>query len=238
MRDFGEVFEQYILDRLTWLELPIILGKKWKKIFKDIDEKSAPDFTVPYEDCTVFIEVKSKEFPQVPKVFQSNDSLEKNLNDTITKGVMQIFSLANQIRLVKPEEIKNTALFYGMVVTYKDHFLKGGAAVWDEFLGKIIENELKEANIPSYLIPPENFFFISVAEYDYLSTYLKNHPELALRDVLESIKKFEATPETQAMTLGQHLENLSGKHLTPPPYLDDRFEEIPENLKILLKKQL
>lgn len=134
-------------------------------------------------------------------------------------------------------EITNADNLYGIVVTYKDHFLKGGAAVWEEFLGEIVKTELDSKKIAHDIMLPGNLFFISVAEFDCLVTYLKNNPQVSLVTVLELVKEREKVPETQAATLIQHLNKMSAdRDLCHPPYLRERFEEIPENLKSLFKK--
>ncbi len=225
---FGSILEKYVRLQLDAQELKPILDKSWKKILKK--PVSAPDFTIAQDCATTFIEVKRKHLPDISKVLQTNDTFSRHLDDSVVKGIVQIYSLANELIINRPSEIKNFNNFYGVVVTYKDDHLRGGKQFWEEFLEKEVLKELKRLKIDSNIIPPENIFLLPIDEVDYLLAFLKKNSKHNFSTIFEKVKEYEANPATSKFFFHDHLQTISGGQIPRPEHLWRKFTTITDEM--------
>lgn len=230
---FGDILEKYVRQQLEAQGLNPILDKSWKKILGK--EISAPDFTICQDDGTTFIEAKRKHLPEIPKIMQTNDALARHLDDSIVKGVVQIYSLAHELLQKRPDCIKNFDNFYGVVVSFKDHYLRGGQQFWDEFLRDEITEKLTAQGIDPSLIPAENIFLLSVDEFDYLATYLAQNPGVTFGSIFSQVKEFEADPQRSSFFFHDHLKRIAGGAIPRPEHLWQKIaaviDEITEKMR-------
>lgn len=233
--EFGGILEKYVRQQLEELECNIILDKSWKKILSK-NFVSAPDFTIPQEDGTIFIEAKRKHLTDIPKIMQSNDALSRHLDDSIVKGVIQIYSLAHELLNERPDSIKNFDNFYGVVVSFKDHYLRGGQQFWDEFLRDEIEEKLIAHDIDPNLIPAENIFLLSVDEFDYLSAFLAQNPKITLGSIFSKVKEFEADPQRRSFFFHDHLQRIAGGDFHRPEHLWQKIADVIDGVTERMKK--
>ena len=232
-QDFGEILEKYMAGRLNASGYDFRRDRQWRSLF-GIDV-SAPDFTVLDKDCIIFIEAKRKDLPLIPKVLQTNYSFSKNLDDSIIKGVLQIYNLAHELTLRDSELLTTREEMFGVVVSYRDHFLRGGQQFWDEFLSEEIPGELRARGISLDLIPVENLFLISVDEFDDLLDFLKRNPSQSFRSVFTSIKMAERDPARSSFFFSDHLRNLGGEK-PYPEHLWNRMKQVIDETIDLVQK--
>ena len=232
---FGDILEKYVRQQLEGLGYNLMLDKSWKKILgKDV--VSAPDFTIPQEDGTTFIEAKRKHLTDIPKIMQTNDSLSRHLDDSIVKGVIQIYSLAHELLQQRPDCIKNFNNFYGVVVSFKAHYLRGGQQFWDEFLREEIVEKLKIQGIDPTLIPAENIFLLSVDEFDYLSAFLEQHRDATLGAIFSQVKEFEANPQHSSFFFHDHLARIAGGASPGPEHLWEKISGVIDEITVKMQK--
>jgi hypothetical protein len=110
----------------------------------------------------------------------------------------------------RPPYIKNFDNFYGVVVSFRDHYLRGGQQFWDEFLSDEITEKLTALGIAPNLIPAENIFLLSVDEFDYLATFLAKNPGVTFGSVFSQVKEFEAEPQRSSFFFHDHLARIAG----------------------------
>lgn len=222
---FGKIFEQYLQKGLEYLGLPFLTESQIQGMLPR--GTKATDFLVQCEEGTILIDAKSTELHPIARVLQSKESLLRNLESTVLHGVKQIFTVAAVLR--GNSAIRNTNTFYGIVVTYKDYLIGDGRRFWDDVAGEYLQEWLRTQGITPN-IPPENLFYISVEEYDYLMAALKENPADSLIGVLEVAKKNNQDPRTGGLMLKQHLDKIWGKYYRPA-YLGDRGGEFFDTLK-------
>jgi len=225
---FGDILERYIRVRIEECGFNPVLDKTWKKILKK--SISAPDFTLSEENATIFIEVKRKHLPEIPKIIQSNDSFSRHLDDSIVKGVIQIYSLANELVNQKPNQINNFENFFGIVVTYKDDYLRGGQQFWDEFLRDQVTARLKDKDIDPYIIPPENIFVLPVDDIDYLLAFILDYPDKKISEVLKQVIEYEADVNRSSFFFRDHLSRMSKSGLSRPNHLWNKTKNMMDEL--------
>lgn len=238
--EFGDILEKYVRQQLEGMNFDMIPDNSWKKILKK--QLSVPDFTIIQEDATTFIESKRKHVPDILKVMQTNDTLARHLDDSIVNGVVQIYSLANELIQQKPNQIRNLENLYGVIVSFKDHYLRGGQQFWDEFLRDEISEKLNLLKIDPNLIPPENIFLLSVDEFDYLMAFLAKNPSQTFNAVFTQIKEFEADPQRSSYFFQDHLARISGGKTPRPEHLWNRMagviEEVTSKVQLLQNESI
>ena len=166
---------------------------------------------------------------------QTNDTLSRHLDDSIVSGIIQIYSLANKLIQKKPNQIKNTKNLYGVVVSFKEQYFRGGRQFWDEFLRDEITEKLKALNIEPNLIPPENIFLLSIDEFDYLITFLSQHPEQTFNTVFSQVKEFETDPQSARFFFRDHLTRIAGGSSPRPDHLLKKISSVIGD--VMTKKQ-
>ena len=67
-----------------------------------------------------------------------------------------------------------TEPWFGIIVTYNDLYLGFGFDAWLEFLKNPVEKYCAEKGIDLSLLPPENLFFLDIADWDYLVQVIKD----------------------------------------------------------------
>lgn len=225
---FGDILEKYVRQQIEAQGLSPILDKSWKKILGKTT--SAPDFTISQSDATVFIEVKRKHLPEIPKILQTNDTFARHLDDSIVKGVVQIYSLAKELLQNRPDCIQNFDSFYGVVVTYKNDYLRGGQQFWDEFLSDEVTKQLKKLDIKPDLITPENIFLLPIDDMDYLLSFLEKHPEKSIGEVFEQVKEYEADPARSSFFFHDHLSRIAGGQTPRPEHLWEKIAVVIDEI--------
>ena len=230
---FGDILEKYIRQQFETQGFDPILDKSWKKILGK--EVSAPDFTICQDDGTTFIEAKRKHLSDIPKVMQTNDTFSRHLDDSIVKGVVQIYSLAHELLQARPDRVKNFDNFYGVVVSFKDHYLRGGQQFWDEFLRDEITEKLTARGIDPNIMPAENIFLLSVDEFDYLAAFLAQNPHMTFGSVFAQVKEFEADPGRSSFFFQDHLKRIAGGAIPRPEHLWGKIaaviDEVTEKMR-------
>ncbi|MHA2275762.1 MAG: hypothetical protein ACXAC2_08355 [Candidatus Kariarchaeaceae archaeon] len=140
---FGHVFQDYVG----------ILLKQLKDGSNLLDEikfgKSKKDFTdwsllYPKKKSIILIEVKKHLLPLKSKFSMDKRILEQSLNDTIIKGLVQIYNKINSINNKEKglEKLESYESFYPVVISFDDSYLLN-----DYFIRKIIDGELSKRNI-------------------------------------------------------------------------------------------
>jgi hypothetical protein len=225
---FGDIFEKYVRQQLETQGFLPILDKSWTKILgKNI---SAPDFTICQDDATIFIETKRKHLQEDTKILQTNDAFACHLDDSVVKGVLQIYSLANEILKSRPERVKNFDNFYGVVVSYKNDYLRGGQQFWDEFLRDEVVPQLNERGIDPNLIPPENILVLPIDEMDDLMAFLAVHPNETFGSIFAKVKKYEADPAQRSYFFVDYLKKIAGAPIPGPAHLGQKFDSVTDNI--------
>jgi hypothetical protein len=221
-KKFGFILEEYVKRDLASLNLDYYTEKELSRTFPGVN---VTDFLVPFSDLTLFIEVKAIEMRPIVKVSPKNKSLRRELYDSIIKGTIQGFSLANSISLgLDPLDIPSRSNFFLMIVTYRDLYLGAGDVVWEEFLRDTVEPVLNEKNISVDLIPAERIIILSIDEFDMFVSVLWQG-SATVSDIFCEMLKTNQKLETRNLMFSQHLDKLLNKD-QQHPFLNKEFEAL------------
>ncbi len=207
---FGPIFEQYVDRTISYYsdgnyQTETDLKKQLPKGSK------VTDFLVEDEDAAIFIEAKGTELNSRARVYQSKESIIRNIRSTVLHAVIQCQETAFQ--MMKAGALEGKSLF-ALIVTYKEYLFGEGGHFWDDVIGDHVTAEIKKAGA-EVTIPPNQIFYISVADFDWLLAGAKQRGETIAR-ILAQVVERNQHAETRALMLRQHLESLWGTHYEPP----------------------
>jgi hypothetical protein len=225
-KKFGFILEEYVKRDLASLKQDYYSEKELSRTFPGVN---VTDFLVPFSDLTLFIEVKAIEMRPIVKVSPKNKSLRRELYDSIIKGTIQGFSLANSISLgLDPLDIPSRSNFFLMIVTYRDLYLGAGDVVWEEFLRDSVEPVLNEKNISVDLIPAERIIILSIDEFDLFVSVLWQG-SVTVSYIFSEMLKANQKWETRNLMFAQHLDKLRNKK-QQHPFLDKEFKALSNTI--------
>ncbi len=136
--------------------------------------------------------------------------------------------LLERLHLSETNEIDNTLPIYGMVVTYRNYLIGDGKVFWDNIIGDIVKEKISKLGITN-LILPENLFFVSIDEFDYLIAGAKEK-NLSISMILSTVARRNRVDSTRCLMLKQHLQSM-WEHYYPPKYVQDKVHQNFKNLE-------
>lgn len=218
LRDsFGRIFENYVAKGVEYACNDYLRESKIKS-FLPKGSKTV-DFLIRDFQASVLIDAKSTELHPIARILQTKDNMVKNLESTIISGVVQIIVTAHHLR--KSGNINVNDTIFGMIVTFKDYLIGDGKRFWDDIISESVEKKLDKLGIQNP-ISPENLFYLSIEEFDYLVAGAKTK-SLPISEILASAVERNRSPETKRLMFKQHLEDLWEEYFCPE-YVTDKYE--------------
>jgi hypothetical protein len=228
---FASELEKYVKNAFLQVKLKFYSEVELKYHLKG---EKVTDFLLPFDDCTVLLEIKSCEMRPSVKVNPKTQQLINELQDSVIKGTIQGISLVNTLKQSKDGlVIPNRDKFFLLIVTYRELFLGHGRSAWDEFLREAVIKELANTQIDINAILPDHIITLNIEEFDLLIAAL-NNKNITLPEILNRVVKNNADVHTMKLSFIQHLapELHQGLKL---PYLDDPLQKLWENFDQKLK---
>lgn len=221
---FGKIFEDYVGKGVEYITSDFMREAEIKKLLPR-DSKVA-DFLINEQNATILIDAKSTEFHSIARVLQTKESTIKNIRDTIISGVIQIITTAHHLK--NCGRINNDNKIFGIVVTYKEYLIGDGNTFWNDIISDQVHLKLDQNKITN-VIQPENLFYISIEDYDYLMAGIKKRGT-SLSSVLKIIALRNRSPDTSGLIVKQHLDAIWGEYYRPQ-YIAQRCEEFFDTLR-------
>jgi hypothetical protein len=176
--EFGKRMEKYV-------ELGLKEGKfNYKneaELKKSYNLGKVSDYLV---DPDILLECKAIELHPRSGVLRLPAMLTKEMNTSVIKAYQQLLCTANAI---DPNQE-----WFGIIITYREMYLGFGLDAWDEFLKAPIEEFLKEQNISANLLTPQNLFFVTIEDWDYIVQVVKEG-KTTLKQILLKAKETNAS---------------------------------------------
>lgn len=229
--EFGAIFERYVERGLQYYGASYLNGEQLKNLLPK--KTKAADFIIEHDESVIIIEAKSTEPHEVTRVYQTAESLLYSSNgnlmgNPIFKSLWQIITTAHHLKVagrIRPEQ-----RIYAVIVTYKDYMIGSGQVFWDNAIGKLVEEKLKESSIENH-ITPTDIFYLSIEDFDYLMGGAKEKAEL-LQTIFNRIIASNAMPSGRKMFFHQHLSELWDNVYYVPKYVDARRDQCLDRLGI------
>lgn len=225
--EFGPLFEAYVRRGLEWL------GTKFydeRDLARHLGGKTV-DFLLPYDHCTVLIEVKATEIKGPVQVNPANEQLMNELKSTVIKATVQGMSVATTLNQGNdPLDVPARTLYYLLIVTYREHYLGSGMDLWSEFLEEAVTPALEKQGITAVIVPPERIAILSATEFDHLISLLSSGA-VDLPMLLASVAASDRTDNLaiRKFSFGQHLHEHPGERPSLP-YLYEEVEALADSV--------
>lgn len=220
---FGEIFEDYVGKGIEYACSDFMRENEIKRWLPR--GSKVADFFIKESNAAILVDAKSTELNPIVRVRQTKELYLSNLRSTIISGVIQLIVTAYHLRQT-PHIADNDAIF-GIVVTFKEYLIGDGKKFWNDIIGETVEAELQKLGIINPILP-ENFFFVSIEDFDYLVAGTKERGK-SLSEALAEIVLRNKSPETSSLMLKQHLRDMWQQYYFPS-YIDKRFEDCFEGI--------
>lgn len=175
-----------------------------------------------YVEPNILIEVKATELHPRSGVSRTAGTLQDDLKTSIVKAYTQLLATAHAIN--KDE------VWYGVIVTYKEMYLGFGPDAWEEFLKEPTELFAAKMGISMNMLPPENIFFVSISDWDWIVQALKDNVAPSLKNILDTAKENNMKGPADKVFM---MEQILRKYFYVPQFRLSYHQEAHKLLDIL-----
>jgi len=226
---FGEAFEKYIRQGLAYSKLNFLSERELER---DHPGQKMVDFLVPLPGTHVFVESKAIEMSPLAQVSPDARVVTKSLRNSVIKAIKQALIAIKCLdnKPIQSDPIKENFL---LIVTFKSLFIGNGN---DFVAGEVrneIENFTKTERIEPQRLPPENIYFLSVREFEWLTEICKNNQD-SLLPIIKDMIETDRNPSTRKFLVEQHLvdQRNRGKYKSfgAPDYATEPFNRMTSRL--------
>lgn len=180
---FGSRLEKYVELGILESKLPYFTDNELKKKYT---LTKVVDFLVSND---ILIEVKATELHPRSGVSRASGILQDDLKTSIIKAYSQLLSTA--------EAIDKNREWYGVIITYKEMYLGFGPEAWEEFLKEPIEEFIDKNKMELKTLPPDNLFFISISDWDWIVQTVKDLKVTSLKEIFKKGKECNVSDDQQ-----------------------------------------
>lgn len=215
---FGEVFERYVEEALTDAGLRFVPERQLAQL---LPGNKVVDFVVVAEDIVVMIEAKAVEAHVWAQVRPDPETRQKRFT-ALTKAVTQFVEMAPAIH-AGAGELRATPRpnVYGLVVTYKEHYLGPGLGAWNDFLKAGVERELATSDDA---FDPANLLFTSIQDFDWFLEVVRTEPK-CFRETIVEAAAANGVPLRQKLVFRQHLDERKVRSAPLPKRIRTPFDD-------------
>ncbi|MCB2215115.1 MAG: hypothetical protein KQH59_03555 [Desulfobulbaceae bacterium] len=230
MSKFGTIYEKYVGKIIDYSGCSFLTESDIKKAA--INPRKIVDYVVIEKAANIFIDAKAVEMTYKGKVTHSANIIKGKVKVSVLKAIEQAQDVLDQIRTgnLKHDQLTLQDLNYLIVVTYKEFYLGRGENFYENIAKEKID-EICDKYPDSPKIMPENMFFITIQEFEYLMEYVRSDAS-SISDCFEIIKKNDANPKTSKFAFTQHL--WEWKATMAPSFVTEKAAETFSKFETLL----
>jgi hypothetical protein len=169
-------------------------------------------------DDDILLECKATELHPRSGVLRLPNILTKELNSSIIKAYQQLACTANTI--------DPSRQWFGVIITYREMYLGFGLDAWDEFLEAPMREFFLQQKIAFNILPPENLFFITIEDWDYIIQIVKEN-KATLKEILLKGRETNVSPKVgdKLFLMEMVLQKYFKVNNLKLSYLDGLFEQ-------------
>ncbi|MBD0331401.1 MAG: hypothetical protein ICV66_01985 [Chitinophagaceae bacterium] len=210
--EFGKRMEKYVQLGLKEGFFDYQNESELKRLY---DLTKVSDYRV---DQDILIECKATELHPRSGVLRLPNILTKELNSSIVKAYQQLLCTAKAIDADRE--------WFGIIVTYREMYLGFGQDAWDEFLQAPLEEFLLEQNLSITILPPQNLFFITIEDWDYIVQIVKDK-NATLKEILLKAREtnVSSNPGDRLFLMEMVLQKFFKIESLKLSYLEGVFEQ-------------
>jgi hypothetical protein len=228
MQYFGDIFEKYVERGLNYANLKYFNEEKLKKVLGE--QGKVVDFFVTDGETNILIDAKGIELPPLGMLTHIEDVLKDKTETSILKAITQSYETWKNLLTIKKidDHTISSQTPFLLVVTYKDLFIGNGK----DFLHNVAKEFLPTLTAKlgvGNLIPPENMYFLSADDFDFLMQSVKMGNSLS--NILSQAMQADQDTKTKKFIFRDHLKPSRDGI---PDFLEEEFHSLMDTLKNLL----
>lgn len=209
MAHFGPLFERYVEQAITHMDLSFISESDIKNTFGE--ESDAIDFIIVDDDANIFVDAKGAEMSYQGKSTHESGELAKWLQTSALKAIKQAHNVL--AKLPAPSDatgaMRRRNKNYLITVTYSELYIGNGRTL-AEAVGHEAIDHLMTAVPKNAGIPLENMFFMTIQEFELLAQAVSSQ-QITLTKLLDHAIVDDTVSTTQKFTFEQHLSSANIK---------------------------
>ncbi|MDG4868400.1 hypothetical protein P8631_10360 [Guyparkeria sp. 1SP6A2] len=230
MASFGPIFENYLKTGMDRARVEYVTEAKLTPFLPQ--GASCVDYVIKNREANIFVDAKAVEMPYIGKISDNPEIVLQKIKKNAAKAIHQAFQVNHNAFNDKAGlPIKHKQESYILVVTFKELALGNGRNFY-ESIGKDYINKISQSISVEAIIPPENIYFITIDEFDFLMEMESQNQGAALRLIRKAVKDDEK-PETRKFDFSQHI-NSSGVEAQKPQHLQGELDKLLETAKRLM----
>lgn len=204
MDKFGELFERYVERSIQYSELNYLTEKDIENTLGAAGNQI--DFIIQDSSANIFVDAKAVEMNSQGKTTHLSNLVRDKTKNSILKAIKQSHDVIRKISDRDNCAITGSKNNYLLVVTFKELYIGSGSTYYDVIAKEKMDeiyNEYKEHPC----IPPENMYFITIDDFDILTSIIREE-ELTLSEIIDIAKKKDKDPHTRKFDFHLHLRAL------------------------------
>ena len=199
---FGSAFESYVEEQVRQSTLEFASEQD---LIRHLPTGRVVDFLIADGDANVFIDAKGVEMAQRGRAAYRREIVHQATRTSLIKAFEQGLDVCSRISMQNAPHpvIRPRSTNYLLAITYKELYIGNGrmlaAAVGDNRIQQI------RAQFDAHdLIPDENVYFLTIAEFEVLMALVANG-RVGLVQALDRARAADSSPHTQKFTFEQHM---------------------------------
>lgn len=199
---FGSAFEAYVKELILQSGLGFACEED---LIRHLPVGKVVDFLITDGEANVFIDAKGVEMAQRGRTAHRRDVVHQATRTSLIKAFEQGLDVCSRIA---EQEASHTVIRprntnYLLAVTYKELYI-GNGRMLAAAVGSDRIQQIRAQFVASDLIPDENIYFLTVAEFELLMALIADG-RIGLVEALTRAKEADASPHTQKFTFEQHI---------------------------------
>jgi hypothetical protein len=199
---FGSAFEAYVKEQILQSALGFACEDD---LIRYLPAGKVVDFLIADGDANVFIDAKGVEMAQRGRTAHRRDVVHQATRTSLVKAFEQGLDVCSRIAMQEASHpvIRPRSTNYLLAVTYKELYIGNGRMLAAAVGGDRIQ-QIRAQFDAHDLIPDENIYFLTVAEFELLMALVADG-RIGLVQALDRAREADASPHTQKFTFEQHI---------------------------------
>jgi hypothetical protein len=230
MSKFGGIYEAYVERGIEYAGLEYLPERKLARILGS--RSKVVDFLIVDGGANILVESKGVEMPPIGMLTHLQDVVRDRTKSSIMKAIIQAYDAWSVLK--DHERVDSLKLGNGtpylMVVTYKDLYIGNGTDFFRDIAPEFLTELMSHYDVKA-LIPPEQMYFISADDFDFMVQAI--HSGTPLAHILAEATKVDTDPHTKKFVFRDHIQRLApGAGI--PDFLNREFESTMDKIRRLL----
>ncbi|BDY05970.1 hypothetical protein [Ferrimonas sp. YFM] len=204
---FGPVMENYVESILNDAQLTYIQESQVKELYRNNSiSGKVIDFLIQEHDGYILVDSKAIEPDMVVKTSTDKGKIEKRLEGSFIKGLVQSQECAKKLKEIG--YIEGNKKLSSIIVTHKNYQIPSARA-----LNEVIDSEIEQKvidEVGSVEVPISRVYYLSIDEFEMLLEVCKSE-SLSLSEIIDVVEGLDQELGKRKSFFSQYLENIASE---------------------------